>query len=522
VKVNGLRADDLAGTGLVTRQRWAVPLWLGVLAAVAAFAWHRLVRLAGMAARCWRGSAPAAVLLAAYAWHGLVAALVVILAGIAAATIWRAADPVSFAWHVRQRAWGAVRWHGVYRRRWVPAMEGVGLSRVTRDKVLFVPRVQAVHSTRVVDVLDVRLLHGHTPEEVASAAEGLRHVYEAHRCKVTETRPGHVRVTFYARDPLTAIVPPIPPAPTSRLSGSAGADLHALPVGRSEDGTLYRLRQHGRHVLIAGASGAGKASVLWSQVAALAPLVRIGAVVLHGIDPKRMELVFAPELFTRLTTGTPADAADHLEDLVLVMVERQDRMCGKLREHTATSDDPAVVLIVDELASLTAYCTDRDAKKRIEAALSLLLSQGRAVGVYVVAALQDPRKDVVTFRDLFTTRIALRTTEAAHVNMILGDGALDRGAHCHRIPDTLPGVGYVLVEGAAEPVRVRFSYLTDGDIRALAVTCRPGAPDPHAPALPAVEAAVEPAADPAAEPAAARGLAPVVNLSTVELPRGVS
>jgi S-DNA-T family DNA segregation ATPase FtsK/SpoIIIE len=67
-------------------------------------------------------------------------------------------------------------------------------------------------------------------------------------------------------------------------------------------------------------------------------------------------------------------------------------------------------VVVDELAALTAYCTDRDAKRRFEAALSLLLSQGRAVGFYVIAALQDPRKEVVAFRDLFTTRIALRAS----------------------------------------------------------------------------------------------------------------
>src|ERR687886_2758208 len=59
VKVNGLRADDLAGTGLVTRQRWAVPLWLGVLAAVTAFCWRRLARLAAALGRCWRGDVPA-------------------------------------------------------------------------------------------------------------------------------------------------------------------------------------------------------------------------------------------------------------------------------------------------------------------------------------------------------------------------------------------------------------------------------------------------------------------------------
>ena len=61
---------------------------------------------------------------------------------------------------------------------------------------------------------------------------------------------------------------------------------------------MFRLRLHDRHVLVVGASGAGKASVFWSILAALAPLVRTGTVVLHGIDPKRMELVFAPELFT--------------------------------------------------------------------------------------------------------------------------------------------------------------------------------------------------------------------------------
>ena len=290
-----------------------------------------------------------------------------------------------------------------------------------------------------------------------------------------------MRVTFYARDPLTVTLPPFLPAGPAGLPARAGPLPRALPVGLAEDGKVYRLRLLGLHVLVVGASGAGKASVFWSIVTALAPLVRTGSVVLHGVDPKRMELVFAPELFARLTTGTPADAADHLEALVRDMQDRQDRMTGIVREHTATPDDPALVLVIDELASLTAYCTDRDAKKRIEAALSLLLSQGRAVGVYVLAAIQDPRKDVVTFRDLFTTRIALRVTEAGHVDMVLGDGALDRGAAAHRIPDTLPGVGYVLIEGAAEPVRVRFTYLTDTHIRGLAAAYAPGAPDPHHP-----------------------------------------
>ncbi len=107
--------------------------------------------------------------------------------------------------------------------------------------------------------------------------------------------------------------------------------------------------------------------------------------------------------------------------------------------------------------------------------LSLLLSQGRGVGGLVVGAFQDPRKDVLPFRDLFPTRIALRLTEAAHVDMVLGDGARNRGAVCGRISDALPGVGYVALDGVREPVRVRAAYVTDADTAAMAADY----PTPH-------------------------------------------
>ena len=44
-------------------------------------------------------------------------------------------------------------------------------------------------------------------------------------------------------------------------------------------------------------------------------------------------------------------------------------------------------------------------------ALATLTTQGRAVGYCVVAALQDPRKDVLTIRNLFPDRIAMRLDE---------------------------------------------------------------------------------------------------------------
>ena len=77
-------------------------------------------------------------------------------------------------------------------------------------------------------------------------------------------------------------------------------------------------------------------------------------------------------------------------------------------------------------------------------------------------------------RDLFPTRIALRLSEADHVALVLGQGARDRGARCDQIPESLPGVGYVGIDGVAEPVRVRFAHLTDDDIAAMVADYAPG------------------------------------------------
>ena len=133
-----------------------------------------------------------------------------------------------------------------------------------------------------------------------------------------------------------------------------------------------------------------------------------------------------------------------------------------------TFPTPNVVLVVvDEIASLTAYVTDNAVKKRLAAALSLLLSQGRAVGVSVVAATQDARKEVLGMRDLFPTRVALRAAEAEQADMVLGHGARNRGARTDAISPATPGVGYVALDGEPEPVRVRFAHVTDDHIAAV-------------------------------------------------------
>jgi S-DNA-T family DNA segregation ATPase FtsK/SpoIIIE len=156
------------------------------------------------------------------------------------------------------------------------------------------------------------------------------------------------------------------------------------------------------------------------------------------------------------------------------MQDRARRFAGRQRDHTPTSEDPFTVVLVDEVAFLTAYQPDRNLKARIMAALATLTTQGRAVGYGVIAALQDPRKDVLTIRNLFPDRIAMRLDEPEQVDMVLGDGARDRGAACDLIasdPETGAGVAFVKIETDPDPVRVRAGWVTDADIRDMADAC---------------------------------------------------
>ena len=112
-----------------------------------------------------------------------------------------------------------------------------------------------------------------------------------------------------------------------------------------------------------------------------------------------------------------------------------------------------MVVLVDEIAFLTAYQADRKLKERILAALATLTTQGRAVGYCVVAALQDPRKEVLNIRNLFPDKLALRLDEPSQVDMVLGDGARDRGAFCDEISaDPVPGRAWPMSDWRPRPI----------------------------------------------------------------------
>ncbi len=235
---------------------------------------------------------------------------------------------------------------------------------------------------------------------------------------------------------------------------------------------------HGTHVLVAGATGAGKASLLWGLVRALFPLMQAGLARVLAADPKLMELAYGRIIFEThgAYAADPASIAAMLESAVADMQTRAGRFAGHQRDYMLSFEYPFAVVLVDEVAFLTAYQPDRKFRERIMAALATLTTQGRAVGYAVVAALQDPRKDVLAIRNLFPDRIAMRLDEPEQTDMVLGDGARDRGAACELIssdPATGAGVAFVRLEADPDPVRVRAGWVIDADIRAMADQCVP-------------------------------------------------
>jgi S-DNA-T family DNA segregation ATPase FtsK/SpoIIIE len=207
--------------------------------------------------------------------------------------------------------------------------------------------------------------------------------------------------------------------------------------------------------------------MLWGVCGGLAPAVRADLVRLWGVDLKRgVEVMMGRHLFTTVAV-TPAEAVAALTRLLQVIEDRGRAMAGVTRLHQPRPGDPLHVLVVDELAALTAY-TDADTKREASRLLAEILTQGRALGVVVLACVQDPRKEVVGMRGLFTQTIALRLRSAEETRMVLGDGTAAL-APAHRLSPAAPGSAWVVEEDGTLD-RVRADYWPDDLVRAAAAT----------------------------------------------------
>ena len=104
---------------------------------------------------------------------------------------------------------------------------------------------------------------------------------------------------------------------------------------------------------------------------------------------------------------------------------------------------PLDLIIIDEMAMLTAYA-DRHALREALGLLAEMMTQGRNTLFTVAGFIQEPSKDSLEIRELFTSRFCLGVTAASHVDMALGDGARDRGALADEIPldEEHAGIGF--------------------------------------------------------------------------------
>lgn len=354
------------------------------------------------------------------------------------------------------RPWRQAQTGSRYRREWGRVMDLCGLAKDLDGQKLR-PGLLRVQVGSVSDRLLVRMVTGQSIVDYERACPELAASLNGHLARVWAVEPGRLWLEVIRDDALADVVP-AQPIPETDL-------LDQVTVGVREDGQPWTLRLLGTHVFVAGVQGAGKGSVIWSVIRGLARPIHTGTVQVWAIDPKGgMELAFGRPLFTRFACESTAAMVELLEEAVTMMDARCARLAGHTRMHQPTAGEPLVLVIVDELSTLTAYEPDAKLRNRATAAISALLARGRAAAVVVVAAAQDPRKEVVSFRSLFPTKIALRLDTPSQVDMVLGDGMHSMGARADRIPAGQPGVGYVTVEGIREPVRVRAAYVTDEQI----------------------------------------------------------
>src|SRR5271166_6296302 len=277
-------------------------------------------------------------------WPGVAGLALAAVAGLAGL---RVIQPEWFARFVAVPVRDCRRWW-FYRRRWKAAMTLAGLAPDYRGQ-LMLPVLDRVHKAGAVDLVRVGLVTGQAPADFADRSENLAHAFGARLCRVRDVSPGVLVLELVRADTLADPIPALP------IAGEV--DLAGLPVGRCEDGSPWRLRLASTHVLIAGATGSGKGSVIWSLIRALLPAISSGWVQVWALDPKRMELSFGRALFHRYACHAIA-MVELLEAAVAEMHDRAGQFGGRTRTFTPSTEYPFLVVLVDELAFLTAYQPD--------------------------------------------------------------------------------------------------------------------------------------------------------------------
>jgi len=401
-----------------------------------------------------------------------------IVGGLALGTAaWYRAHPDSFdVWAAPLlRAWRR-RWAGAYTgRRWANLMGSCDLTKVHhRAGEVLVPRVLRVRSwSPSIDTVRVRLVPGQALRAFAAVLPELAATLKAERVAVEQGKPGEVVLVVQRDEPFDRVIP----APVMPESSDA-VDLRSLCLGETELGGEWREPLIGTHHLTAGATGSGKNSVVMAKLRAVAPMIRDGLVRPWVCDPKLFEFVALRPILDGRYADSPEDCAELIARFVSNMERKQKRLQRKGRRSVPVSPEhPVDWLILDEVGFLMAY--NSEYAHEIANACAVISSMGRATNDVLDVYVQEPSKDVLPIRDLIPHRVCLRVTSERHPDMVLGDGARERGAIADEIPAeaTSAGIGFRVDSRSRTPRRVRAAYTSDQDVNELVAFVKAGPAD---------------------------------------------